>query len=113
MPKIHPTAFVHPTAVFSDDVEIGAYSIVEADVVIGSGTVLHEHAILRRYTTIGQNNIVDSYAVLGESRRTSSSTRKQSHTCVLVITTFFARESRSRVRLARVRPPSSVIGHIG
>jgi len=65
MPKIHPTAFVHPTAVFSDDVEIGAYSIVEADVVIGSGTVLHEHAILRRYTTIGQNNIVDSYAVLG------------------------------------------------
>ncbi len=65
MPKIHPTAFVHPTAVFSDDVEIRAYSIVEADVVIGSGTVLHDHAILRRYTTIGQNNIVDSYAVLG------------------------------------------------
>jgi UDP-N-acetylglucosamine acyltransferase len=63
--KIHPTAFVHPTAVFSDDVEIGAYSIVEADVVIGSGTVLHDHAILRRYTTIGQNNLVDSYAVLG------------------------------------------------
>jgi UDP-N-acetylglucosamine acyltransferase len=65
MPKIHPTAFVHPTAVFSDDVEIGAYSIVEADVVIGSGTVLHDHAILKRYTTIGQNNIVDSHAVLG------------------------------------------------
>jgi len=65
MPKIHPTAFVHPTAVFSDDVEIGAYSIVEADVVIGPGTVLHDHAILRRYTTIGQNNIVDSHAVLG------------------------------------------------
>ena len=65
MPKINPTAFVHPTAVFSDDVEIGAYSIVEADVVIGSGTVLRDHAILRRYTTIGQNNIVDSYAVLG------------------------------------------------
>lgn len=65
MPKIHPTAIVHPTAVFSDDVEIGAYSIVEADVVIGPGTVLRDHAILRRYTTIGQNNIVDSHAVLG------------------------------------------------
>jgi UDP-N-acetylglucosamine acyltransferase len=65
MPKIHPTAFVHPTAVFSDDVEIGAYSIVEADVVIGPGTVLHDHTILRRYTTIGQNNIVDSHVVLG------------------------------------------------
>jgi UDP-N-acetylglucosamine acyltransferase len=65
MPKIHPTAFVHPTATLSDDVEIGAYSIVEADVVIGPGTVLHDHAILKRYTTIGQNNIVDSHAVLG------------------------------------------------
>ena len=65
MPKIHPTAFVHPTAVFSDDVEIGAYSIVEADVAIGPGSVVREHAILRRYTTIGQNNLVDSYAVLG------------------------------------------------
>jgi len=35
MPKIHPTAIVHPTAVLSDDVEIGAYGVVEADVVIG------------------------------------------------------------------------------
>jgi len=65
MPKIHPTAIVDPSAVLSDDVEIGAYSIVEADVVIGPGTVLRDHAILRRYTTIGQNNIVDSHAVLG------------------------------------------------
>ena len=65
MSKIHPTAIVHPTAVLSDDVEIGAYAVVEADVVIGPGTLLREHAILRRYTTIGRNNIVDSYAVLG------------------------------------------------
>jgi UDP-N-acetylglucosamine acyltransferase len=65
MPKIHPTAFVDPTAVLSDEVEIGAYSIVEADVVIGPGTVLHDHAIVRRYTTLGKNNVVDSYAVLG------------------------------------------------
>ena len=65
MPKVHSTAIVHPTAILSDDVEIGAYGVVEADVVIGPGTVLREHAILRRYTTIGRNNIVDSYTVLG------------------------------------------------
>ena len=65
MPKIHPTAFVDPTAVLSDGIEIGAYCIVEADVVIGPGTVLHDHAILKRYTTVGRNNIVDSHAVLG------------------------------------------------
>jgi UDP-N-acetylglucosamine acyltransferase len=65
MAKIHPTAIVHPTAVLADDVEIGAYSLVEADVVIGRGSVMREHAALRRYTTLGQNNIVDSHAVLG------------------------------------------------
>ena len=65
MPKIHSTAIVHPTAVFSDDIEIGAYSIVEAVVVIGPGTLLRDPSILRRYTTIGQNNIVDSPAGLG------------------------------------------------
>jgi UDP-N-acetylglucosamine acyltransferase len=65
MAKIHPTAIVHSTAVISDDVKIGAYSIVEADVVIGAGSALREHATLRRYTTIGENNIVDSHAVLG------------------------------------------------
>jgi UDP-N-acetylglucosamine acyltransferase len=65
MAKIQPTAIVHPSAVLADDVEIGAYSIVEADVVIGPGSVLREHATLRRYTTLGQNNIVDSHAVLG------------------------------------------------
>ena len=65
MPKVHSTAIVHPTAILSDDVEIGAYGVVEADVMIGPGTVLREHAILRRYTTVGRNNIVDSYAVLG------------------------------------------------
>jgi len=65
MAKIRPTAIVHPSAVLADDVEIGAYSIVESDVVIGPGSVLREHATLRRYTTLGQNNIVDSHAVLG------------------------------------------------
>ena len=65
MAKIHPTAMVDSAAIFSDDVDIGAYSIVEADVVIGPGTVLRDHAILRRYTTLGRNNVLDSYAVLG------------------------------------------------
>jgi len=65
MAKIHPTAAVHPSAVLAEDVEIGAYSVVEADVVIGAGSILREHAILRRYTTLGRNNLVDSHAVLG------------------------------------------------
>lgn len=65
MPTIHPTAIVDPAARLADDVEIGAYSIVEADVELGAGTVLRSHATVRRYTTMGTGNYVDSHTVLG------------------------------------------------
>ncbi|MCK4560564.1 MAG: acyl-ACP--UDP-N-acetylglucosamine O-acyltransferase [Calditrichia bacterium] len=65
MAKIHPTADLYPTAELSDDVEIGAYAIIEDDVRIGSGSVIRPHAIVRRYTKMGSNNYVDSFAVLG------------------------------------------------
>jgi UDP-N-acetylglucosamine acyltransferase len=65
MSKIHDTAIVHPSAVLAEDVEIGAFAIVEADVRIGPGTVIRAHAIIRRYTTLGSDNYVDSFAVLG------------------------------------------------
>ena len=65
MPSIHPTAIIDPSARLGDDVEVGAYSIVESDVEIGAGTVLRPHAIVRQYTTLGTGNLVDSHAVLG------------------------------------------------
>ena len=65
MPKIHPTAVVHPDAKLADDVEIGPYCVVESDVSIGAGTVLREHVVIRRYTTLGQGNLVDAHVVLG------------------------------------------------
>jgi len=56
---------VDPGARLGEDVEVGAYSIVEADVEIGDGTVLRPHAMVRRYTTMGTGNCVDPHAVLG------------------------------------------------
>jgi UDP-N-acetylglucosamine acyltransferase len=65
MPKIHPSAIVHPEAELADDVEVGAYALVEADVTIGPGCVLRPHAVVRRFTSLGCGNLVDSFAVLG------------------------------------------------
>jgi UDP-N-acetylglucosamine acyltransferase len=65
MPKVHPTALVHPSAQLADDVEIGPYCLVEADVSIGAGTVLREHVVVRRHTTLGRGNFVDAFTVLG------------------------------------------------
>jgi UDP-N-acetylglucosamine acyltransferase len=65
MPKIHPTALVHPSAQLAEDVGIGPYCLVEADTSIGAGTVLRDHAIVRRHTTLGRGNFVDAFTVLG------------------------------------------------
>ena len=65
MPQVHPTAIVDPSAELADDVEVGAYAIVEADCSIGAGTVLRPHTIVRRYTTLGEGNFVDSFTTLG------------------------------------------------
>lgn len=55
-PRIHPTAYVAPTAVISGDVEIGAetrilhYAVVTSEgapVMIGSNCVVMEHAVVR------------------------------------------------------------------
>ena len=65
MPKIHPTAIVDPSARLGEDVEVGAYCVIEPDVDVGEGTVLRSNVILRRYTTLGRGNFVDSFSVLG------------------------------------------------
>jgi len=65
MTAIHPTAIVDASAQLANDVEVGAYAIVEGDTTIGAGTVLRPHAIVRRHTVLGEGNVVDSFVVLG------------------------------------------------
>jgi len=65
MSKIHATAVVDETAKIGDDVEVGAFAVIEGDVTIGAGTVIRPHAIIRRYTTMGEENYVDSFTSLG------------------------------------------------
>lgn len=65
MAGIHPQACVDPSAELADDVEVGAFAIIEADVTIGAGSVIRPYAVLQRFTTLGEGNYVDSHATLG------------------------------------------------
>jgi UDP-N-acetylglucosamine acyltransferase len=64
--RIHPTAVVSPEAVLADDVEVGAYAVVEGQVRIGPGCVLRPRAHLFGPLTMGCHNTVYPGAVLGE-----------------------------------------------
>ena len=41
---IHPTALIDPKAELADDVEVGAFSIVDGKVRIDSGTKIRSHS---------------------------------------------------------------------
>ena len=55
---IHESVIIDPSAKIADDVEIGAYSIIDKNVCISEGTVIKENAVIRENTTIGKNNLI-------------------------------------------------------
>jgi UDP-N-acetylglucosamine acyltransferase len=61
---IHPTAIIDPKAEFADDVEIGAYAVVEGDVKIGKGTKVHHHAFIGTGARIGERCQIHHAAVV-------------------------------------------------
>jgi UDP-N-acetylglucosamine acyltransferase len=63
---IHPTALVDPKAELADDVEVGAFSIIDAKVRIDSGTRIGPHAVVTGRTTIGKNNRIFQFTSIGE-----------------------------------------------
>jgi UDP-N-acetylglucosamine acyltransferase len=63
---IHPTALIDPKAELADDVEIGAFSIIDAKVRIGAGTRIGPHAVITGRTTIGENNHIFQFTSIGE-----------------------------------------------
>ncbi|MGD1978669.1 MAG: acyl-ACP--UDP-N-acetylglucosamine O-acyltransferase [Akkermansiaceae bacterium] len=65
MPNIHPSALVSPSANLADDVEVGAFAIIEDEVVIGSGCKIGSQAKIRKGVVMGENNTVDHGSVIG------------------------------------------------
>ncbi len=63
---IHESVIIDPSAKIADDVEIGAYSIIDKNVCISEGTVIKENAVIRENTTIGKNNLIYQFATIGE-----------------------------------------------
>ena len=63
---IHPTAQIDPKAELADDVEVGAFTVIEGKVRIDSGTRIRSHASLTGRTTIGKNNDIFQFTSIGE-----------------------------------------------
>lgn len=66
MPKVHPSAIVHPNATLADDVEVGPNCIVDSpDVRIGPGTRLIAAVYLTGSVALGAGNTLYPNVSLG------------------------------------------------
>jgi len=63
---IHPTALVDPKAELAEDVEVGAFTIIDGKVRIDAGTKIGPHAVITGRTTIGKNNHIFQFTSIGE-----------------------------------------------
>jgi len=63
--SIHPTAIVDPGAELGENVEIGAYCVVEAHVRIGANCHVGPFSRLTGWTSIGDNNHFESHVSVG------------------------------------------------
>ena len=63
--RVHPTAIVGAEAELADDVEVGAYCVIEGRVRIGAGTRLRHHVSIAGDTTIGAGNEFYSFSAIG------------------------------------------------
>ena len=65
MSKIHPLAYVDPSAIVADSVTVGPFVHIQSGVVIGADCIIESHATLVSGTTLGERNIVGQGSILG------------------------------------------------
>ena len=63
--KIHPNAFVDPSAELHDEVTVASGAFVGPNVVIGSGTKIGPNAVIEGKTKLGKNNRVFPNVFIG------------------------------------------------
>lgn len=63
--RIHPQAFVDPTAQLGADVVVGPFAVVEAGAIIGDGCELKPHSVVHSGVTLGKRNKIYPAATVG------------------------------------------------
>jgi UDP-N-acetylglucosamine acyltransferase len=63
--RIHPQAFVDPSAQLGADVVVGPFAVVEAGAVVGDACELKPHSVVHTGVTLGKRNKVYPYAAVG------------------------------------------------
>ena len=63
--KIHPTAYISPSAILGENVSIAPFAVVDDNVQIGDNCQLGAHSVVQPYVKMGKGNVLHPHAVLG------------------------------------------------
>jgi UDP-3-O-[3-hydroxymyristoyl] glucosamine N-acyltransferase len=64
-PGIHPTAYVHPSAVVSEGVSLGPFAVIEAGAIVQPHARVGAHSVVERNARVGAHCRVAPRVVLG------------------------------------------------
>ncbi len=64
-PKIHPTAYIAPTAILGENVTLGPFAVIDDNVELGANCQIGAHAVVQPYVKMGEGNVLHPHAVLG------------------------------------------------
>ena len=67
MNKIHETAIIGENVILGDNIEIGAYSVIDGNVKIDNNNILKSSVYISGNTTIGSDNIFYPFCSIGTS----------------------------------------------
>lgn len=65
MNNIHPTAIISDQAQLEDDIEVGAYAVIEPATKIGAGTKIGAHTIIHSWVELGAQCKIGDHVILG------------------------------------------------
>ncbi|MCK5656039.1 MAG: acyl-ACP--UDP-N-acetylglucosamine O-acyltransferase [Candidatus Aureabacteria bacterium] len=64
--SVHSTAIVGRNVRLAENVEVGAYAVIEGEIEIGRGTKIYPHVHIMGCGEIGENNLIHTGAVIGD-----------------------------------------------
>lgn len=80
--KIHPSAYIHPTAHLGKNVGVGPFAVIGEHVKVGDGATIGAHTVIESYAEIGDHCIIHPQVFLGSHCTVGSRCEIHPHTTI-------------------------------
>ncbi len=80
--KIHPTAFIDPSAHIGKNVSVGPFAVIGEQVRIGDGTTIGAHTVIECHAVIGDHTLLHPHVFIGADCQVGAHCEIHPHTTI-------------------------------